>query len=613
MSRTKSTAAHRRRLAILAALACALGLTGFTQLSAHAATSHPGITAGETRPFEPGEDGAGTDIRSPKSNAPSHVPSKNVPRPVTRTVSTDGNAKAAEGLTMKDQRDSNGGNAFSLEPPDQGLCVSGSQVIEGVNDVFSVYDKGAQGSGTHAAVESYASFFNNGDREIERSQADGTPGKYGPFVSDPKCYYDPALNRFYMTVLQLGTDSKTGDFDHTSFEDIAVSKTATATTDPNDWWLYKLDVANNGLSDRSTAPVASNTSGTRASHAGCPCLGDQPLIGADTSGFYITTNEFSIDGPEFNGAQIYAFNKRDLADGTMTVQRIENNGPTGLQLEEGTAYSIQPATSPVAGEWSEANDGTEYALSALEFTGGFDNRIARWSLTNTDSLATDNPQVQVHETTLPSEVYGAPPAVQQKPGPYPLGQSLKEKLNLLNSNDDRMNQVVYSGGKLWSGLNTAVKTNNGPTTVGIAYFVVNAAAATMANQGYVAVNGNSVMFPAIGVGADGANPTMVFTLAGPGFYPSTAYVRLTTPGALTGPVRVYGVGTKPADGFTGYPKEGGNGIERWGDYSAAVADTDGTVWLATEYIPGTFGYVPPGTPTPPSYIGNWGTAIGRIG
>jgi hypothetical protein len=174
-----------------------------------------------------------------------------------------------------------------------------------------------------------------------------------------------------------------------------------------------------------------------------------------------------------------------------------------------------------------------------------------------------------------------------------------------------MNQVVYSGGKLWSGVNTAVKTHNGPTSTGIAYFVVQASTASMANQGYVAVNRNSVMFPAIGVAAGGANPTMVFTLAGPEFYPSTAYVRLTRGGALTGPVTVYGPGTKPADGFTGYPEFGGSGVERWGDYSAAVADTSGRVWLATEYIPGTFGYL--GSPTPPSYVANWGTAIGRVG
>ena len=26
---------------------------------------------------------------------------------------------------------------------------------------------------------------------------------FGPFLSDPKCYYDPAAKRFVMTILQL--------------------------------------------------------------------------------------------------------------------------------------------------------------------------------------------------------------------------------------------------------------------------------------------------------------------------------------------------------------------------------------------------------------------------
>jgi hypothetical protein len=127
----------------------------------------------------------------------------------------------------------------------------------------------------------------------------------------------------------------------------------------------------------------------------------------------------------------------------------------------------------------------------------------------------------------------------------------------------------------------------------------------MSHQGYVSVNRNSVMFPSIGVTAGASRAVMVFTLAGVGFYPSTAYVRLNSSGGIAGPVTVYGAGTKPADGFTGYPQEGGNGTERWGDYSAASADASGTIWTAAEYIPGTFGF--------PPFLANWGTAIGAIG
>jgi hypothetical protein len=43
------------------------------------------------------------------------------------------------GLTHRDQRLANGGNQFSLEPPDQGLCVGNGFILETVNDVLRVY------------------------------------------------------------------------------------------------------------------------------------------------------------------------------------------------------------------------------------------------------------------------------------------------------------------------------------------------------------------------------------------------------------------------------------------------------------------------------------------
>ena len=44
-----------------------------------------------------------------------------------------------EGLNHYQQRYSRGGNQFSVEPPDQGLCVGNGYVVEAVNDVFNVY------------------------------------------------------------------------------------------------------------------------------------------------------------------------------------------------------------------------------------------------------------------------------------------------------------------------------------------------------------------------------------------------------------------------------------------------------------------------------------------
>ena len=90
-------------------------------------------------------------------------------------------------------------------------------------------------------------------------------------------------------------DPATGNLLSHSAVLLAVSQSA----DPTGGWnVYSLDTTNNtGTPD----------------HQGCPCFGDQPLIGADANGFYITTNEFPIAGDGFNGAQVYAISKAALA------------------------------------------------------------------------------------------------------------------------------------------------------------------------------------------------------------------------------------------------------------------------------------------------------------
>src|SRR4029078_5803079 len=45
-----------------------------------------------------------------------------------------------DGLNHYQQRYSRGGNQFSVEPPDQALCVGNGFVLEAVNDVLNIYD-----------------------------------------------------------------------------------------------------------------------------------------------------------------------------------------------------------------------------------------------------------------------------------------------------------------------------------------------------------------------------------------------------------------------------------------------------------------------------------------
>src|SRR5713101_5179305 len=69
-----------------------------------------------------------------------------------------------------------------------------------------------------------------------------------------------------------------------------------------------------------------------------------------------------------------------------------------------------------------------------------------------------------------------------------------------------------------------------------------------------------------------------------------------------GAVHIAGPGAGPQDGFTEYPAFGAPVRPRWGDYSAAVADADGSIWLAAEYIPNA----------PRDIFANWGSFVMHV-
>lgn len=521
-------------------------------------TSAGSVSGGTSKEFGPS-----IDEQLPRSSTIVHVAASGVPNPTGQNVVTDTGVGFA-GLNHFQQRYAGtgayAGTQFSLEPPDQALCVGNGYVVESINTALAVYNTSGALQGDVTALNQFFGLA----PEINR-----TTLTYGDFTSDPKCYYDSDTGHFFLTMLQIDVDPATGNFNPHSHVYIAVSKTSDPT---GKWNILAFDTTDDG------------TNGT-PNHAGCPCLGDQPLIGADKYGFYVSTNEFPLFTNGFNGAQVYAFSKTALEKGsTANGVHLDVGGTLTTPDNVCCWYSLQPATSPAA-QYATASNGTEYFLSSLDFNGSLDNRVAAWALTNTKSLTSSNPSVSLAHAVIGSEVYGMAPSAIQKNGPTPLGDLIKNPMALLQSNDDRMNQVVYAAGKLWSGVNTPVQTPNGPTRVGIAWFEVapssnGSFAPTMASQGYVSVNQNNVMYPSIGANANGG-AVMTFTLVGPGYYPSAAYYNLT---GGDGAIHISGAGQGPEDGFTGYQKFGGGGSSRWGDYSAAVAGPDGSIWMATEYI-----------------------------
>jgi hypothetical protein len=431
------------------------------------------------------------------------------------------------------------------------------------------------------------------------TQINRTTGVTGPFLSDPRCFYDAQTQRWFVTELMEDDGTNTGASGR-NFNLIAVSQTADPT---QPFTVFKYDVTDDGLD------------GT-PSHAGCPCFGDQPLFGTDKYGVYQATNEF---GEGFNGAQLYAISKAQLVaaanggplPGVIAIDASQQLVPFG-----GLSYSIQPATAPGQDDWdhdqgSAVHNGVEYFLSALQFVDTFDNRIAVWALTNTKSLNSKSPNLTLAFDVLNCETYGQPNAASQKLGDIPLGTLFGEGLETLNTNDDRMNQVVFSQGVLFSGVNSLLKVG-GAEQQGIAWFGVQPSfqgstlTGRIVRQGYVAVKGNDVLFPSLGIN-DSGNGVIAYTLAGNGYFPSAAYTDVIAGFALP-IVHIAGAGQDSDDGFTGYMAEGGNGTARWGDYSAAVADGN-RIWFASEYIPNK---CPVNALPCRTTLANWGTFFATV-
>ena len=252
-----------------------------------------------------------------------------------------------------DQRLANGGNQFSIEPPNPSIAVSNGMILEGVNNAVRIF--GSSGAPLIPTITSNQLF--GLAPAIDRTQ---TPNIYGVYTTDMRVFFDQDISRWF--VLQRAQDEDyNGNPLNQSHIYLAVSQSADPTGTYN---IYVMDTTNSG-------------------NYGCPCLDDYPQIGTDRYGFYISSNEYSIqapDSPSFNDAVILAISKADLAAGVATpaTDRFV------LQYFSGYEFAIQPATTPPGASPFLANGGLEFFVSS--YSVGFDNNLAVWALSNTASL-----------------------------------------------------------------------------------------------------------------------------------------------------------------------------------------------------------------------------------
>src|SRR6476620_11891731 len=264
-----------------------------------------------------------------------------------------------EGLNFYQQRYARGGNQFSIEPPDQGLCAGNGFELEAINDVLNVYNAAGQSVlPDNTAGNIVAGLPRNVNHAVDLNSFYGYPpavnrstGVQGPELTDPTCIYDAATQRFFLVVLTLDRNPN-NTLNLVNHLDLAVSQTS----NPNgNWNIYKIYVTNDG----------SNPSPANA----CPCLGDYPHIGADANGIYLTTNSSPWNGNGFDGAQIYALSKAQLAAGAASVNVVHFD-TFGAVTDPGEAEqphpgsTVGPARPPGTSSYDTNAGGTEYLLSS---------------------------------------------------------------------------------------------------------------------------------------------------------------------------------------------------------------------------------------------------------
>ena len=553
--------------------------------------------------------------------------------PITAGVGVSSSGLAVlntfNGLNHRQQRRANGGNQFSLEPPDQGLCANNGVVMEIINDVMRVYS--ADGTPLQG-VEDLNTFFGY------PAQFNRTTGQVGQFVTDPSCFFDPTVQRWFADVLTIEVFPDSGDFTGQNHIDLAVSDTSSPL---GTWTIFRLQVqddGNNGTPNHGCTGIAPFGQLTTPTFPNA-CLGDYPHIGADANGIYVTTNEYSFFGNDFHGAQIYEFSKAALVAGTSgNAFQIDTHG-----LDNGNSgFTVWPATAP-AGMNLADNGGTEFFMSsnaADEAHGNGagigprqSNQLLVWKLTQTSTIDAATPAPILTHKTLSVGLYVVPARSEQKVGDTPLTDCLSMKSCAINfalgirdpfapeheypldSNDTRMQQVVYANGRLWGALDTAVNSSAN-TRAGIEWFVVDPSGkSSLVNSGYLAVSQNNITYPAIAVRPDGKG-VMAFTLVGRDFFPSAAFASIDAGGV--GPVQIAATGLGPSDGFSGTSvfNAPNPARPRWGDYGGAVVDGD-NIFIASEDIAQTCtlsqylatGASCGGTRTA---LANWGTRITEV-
>ena len=197
-----------------------------------------------------------------------------------------------EGLNLFQQRYARGGNQFTVEPPDQALCVGNGYVVEAVNDVLNVFNTSGQSVlPDNTATNIVAASRPNVNHAVDLNSFYG----YAPAINRATGVRGPVRDRPELPVRR---------------GDAALLRRRADARDAPERRVHRREPPRHRrqqdvqpdrrldhLPRADSVTTARRHAGPRlcAEHDGTghgPCLGDYPHIGADANGFYITTNAY---------------------------------------------------------------------------------------------------------------------------------------------------------------------------------------------------------------------------------------------------------------------------------------------------------------------------------
>ena len=449
-------------------------------------------------------------------------------------------------------------------PPDMALAAGPQHVVQVVNTSVSAYDPAVQSEELGWPLD--ANSFLGGAPATLLAGCD----PFGPFMSDPRAFYDAATGHYWVSILQVdGIDLFGDSCNDMSVDWIAVSKDS----NPNDgFFAYGFDVTTSRVD-----------------------LTDYPRLGYDDGADLVEAsfNDFSFVNGGYDGNGLLYLEKAGMEAGTGPAHATQFGGIICNDPRcEGDSNldTIQPVETIASGVQDPK---MLYNVASINFGAnggngcGFPNpcgHVVTFAILNpfsAPSIAFDIP---------PTAGYALPPAADVATFGGPCIQCVETLDNRISA------MPVYSPGH--HSITWALETGlfNGTQVVPGVLWVEESVGSSVAKskieadvrqQGYVAGRGDL----AVSFGAtmkDGGDVDLLVDLMGGTVYPSTLYLEHNS--------------TDPPGTFSEqFLLRAGTGVDifdgRWGDYEATSWDGH-HVWVASQFINGG---------------GDWDTQIARSG